>query len=898
MCNIVEAPRGGATSLPDSLPPRIEIDGHLAIDLRAAAGARLDRLPYSLRIVLENVLRHTSGEEREAHRQAILDWPETGTSVHEVEFQPERLLMHDTTCGPALVDIAGMRDAFAEAGRDPGLLNPGLRVDVSVDHSIAVDRFATPGAVRLNMEREAARNRERFRLMKWAQASLDNFRVHPPGTGIVHTFNLEQLATVVAAAERDGEPWLFPDTLIATDSHTPMINGLGVLGWGVGGLEAEGVMFGLPVTMRLPEVIGVRLTGALPEGAMATDLALVVTHRLREYGLSSQFVEFFGDGVRTLSVGDRSVVANMAPEYGAQTAYFPIDDRSLAYLRQTGRDAALCARVERYARATGLWHDPATPRYTDVVEIDLASVATSIAGPQRPQDLLDPKDAGRAVAALAKAPRAARGPIGDGAVAIAAITSCTNTTDPRLTIAAGLLARKARARGLTPKPWVKTSFSPGSPAAAQYLARAGLIEDLEAVGFGIVGFGCMTCIGNSGPLVPEMEKAVVEDGVTAAAVLSGNRNFPGRVHPLLHAGFLASPPLTVAYALAGDVNRDILREPLGQDAEGRDVYLADLWPSGEEIDRAQARAVSASDFPAAFAAASQNRIWQQVEAPTGDLYPWDEASHYLRRPPYTAGEQRTRLGDYAADPILVLGDDISTDQISPAGAVPVDSETALYLIAAGEDPSDLNVYSARRGNYLAMVRGLFTNASVRNLIAEGVPPGSGVDPDTGEVLPLYRLAERLEARGRSAVIVAGERYGQGSSRDWAAKGPALLGVRAVLASSFERIHRTNLIGMGILPLRLPAGVRPEGLALRPGDRIRVAADPGRVAVRGTVEVRVERASGVRQAFETRAEVETALELELLRHGGIVPFILSRVGGPATVGEGSPVAEGAAGRKQG
>lgn len=857
--------------------PSLEIEGHRAVDLRRAAGETLDRLPYALRIVLENVLRHTGGEEREGHRRAILDWADTGTSTHEVEFQPERLLMHDTTCGPALVDIAGMRDALAEAGLDPRLLNPGLPVDVSVDHSIAVDRFGGPGALRHNMEREVARNRERFRLMKWAQGTLANFRVHPPGTGILHTFNLEQLATVVTA--REG--WLFPDTLIGTDSHTPMVNALGVLGWGVGGLEAEGVMFGLPVTMRIPDVIGVRLRGALPEGVLATDLALLVTHRLRGYGMSSQFVEFFGEGVGTLSVGDRSVVANMAPEYGAQTAYFPVDARSLAYLRQTGRDDGLVRRVEAHARATGLWHDPATlPRYSDVIDIDLRTVATRIAGPQRPQDLLEPRDAGRAVAALAKAPNAASGPIGTGAVAVAAITSCTNTTDPRLTVAAGLLARKARARGLVPKPWVKTSFSPGSPAAARYLQRAGLIEDLEAVGFGIVGFGCMTCIGNSGALLPEMEAAIRDGGVTAAAVLSGNRNFPGRVHPLLDAGFLASPPLVIAYALAGDVNRDVLRDPLGQDAQGRDVRLAELWPSGEEIDRVLALGVEAGDFPAAFAEAQANRIWQGIEAPGGDLYPWEEGSTYLRRPPFTTGRLGTRLGDFDADPILVLGDDVSTDQISPAGAVPGDSEAARYLIAAGEDPADLNVFSARRGNYRAMVRGLYTNASVRNLLAPGLPPGSGLDPETGEAVPLHALAERLGARGRSAVIVAGERYGQGSSRDWAAKGPALLGVRAVLAQSFERIHRTNLIGMGILPLRLPAELGPEALDLRPGDVLRVEADLREVSVRGAVRVAARRRSGEESAFEARAEVETGLELELLRQGGIVPFILSRAGGLA------------------
>ncbi len=865
--------------MPHSTIPCLEIDGLHAVDLRAAADAQLHRLPYSLRIVLENVLRHGCRQGRERHRAAILDWLESGTSFHELEFQPARLLMHDTTCGPALVDIAGMRDALAEAGKPPGLLNPRLRVDVSVDHSIAVDSFAATGAVRLNMEREASRNRERFRLMKWAQASLDNVCVHPPGTGILHSFNLEQLATVVSTGKVDGESWLYPDTLIGTDSHTPMINSLGVLGWGVGGLEAEGVMFGLPVMMRIPDVVGVHLTGALPEGTLATDLALVVTHRLRARGLNSQFVEFFGDGLRALSVGDRSVVANMAPEYGAQTAYFPIDDHSLAYMRQTGRSEALVRRVESYARATGLWYDPATtPRYTEVIEIDLASVRVSLAGPQRPQDILEPRKAGWAVASLVKDPEAALGPIVNGAVAIAAITSCTNTTDPRLNIAAGLLARKARARGLRPKPWVKTSFSPGSPAAALYLQRAGLMQDMEAMGFGLVGFGCMTCIGNSGGLLPEMEAAIVGQRVTATAVLSGNRNFPGRVHPLLHAGFLASPPLVIAYALAGDVNRDILREPIGQDAEGRDVHLAELWPTGEEVDAALTAGLAAPDFPQAFAEASRNPIWQEIEAPSGELYPWDETSTYLRRPPFTRDGPGTRLGDFEADPILVLGDDVSTDQISPAGAIPKDSEAARYLVAAGETPTDLNVYSSRRGNYLAMVRGLYTNASVRNLIAPNVPAGCGVDPDTGKVLPLHLLAELLKSRGRSAVIIAGERYGQGSSRDWAAKGPALLGVRAVLALSFERIHRTNLIGMGILPLRLPARVRPESLGLAPGDLVRVEADPRRITVRGSVEVLIKHLSGARTSLDAVAEVETGLELDLLQHGGIVPFILARIGG--------------------
>lgn len=857
------------------LPPSLRLGNLYAVDLATAAGGALGRLPFSLRIILENALRHTSGEERDHYQAAVMAWTKSGTSDQEVAFQPERLLMHDTTCGPALVDIAGMRDAVAEHGGDPRTLNPGLPVDVSVDHSIAVDAFGTSASVQVNMQREADRNAERFRLMKWAQNKLQGFRVHPPGTGILHTFNLEQLATVVSEkADGQGRRWAYPDTLIGTDSHTPMINGLGILGWGVGGLEAEGVMFGLPVMMRIPDVIGVKLTGSLGEGVLATDFALVVTNRLRTYGLNSQFVEFFGKGLDSLSVGDRSVVANMAPEYGAQTSYFPVDRHSIDYLRGTGRPESLIKLVEDYTRKTGLWRDDAkSVRYTDVIEIDLSAIKTSIAGPRRPQDLISPSDAGREVKALA-GPAKRSGNLENGSIAIAAITSCTNTTDPRLTLAAGILAKKARAKGLRPKPWVKTSFSPGSPAAARYLERAGLLDDLDAVGFGIVGFGCMTCIGNSGPLLPEVQTAV-DAGVVPVAVLSGNRNFAGRVHPVLKAGFLASPPLVIAYALAGDVNRDILSDPVGKDQSGNDVFLSELWPTGAEIDDALARARDPSDFGESFAAASRNAIWDSIPAPDSDLYPWDEGSSYLRRPPYTFGDNGTRLGQYIADPILVLGDDISTDQISPAGAVDKDSETARYLIAAGENPLDLNVHSSRRGNWQSMVRGLYTNNAVRNLIGEDIPPGYGVDPIDREILPLYRLAERSAERGRSSIIVAGERYGQGSSRDWGAKGPAILGVRAVLASSIERIHRTNLIGMGILPVRLPESIRPETLNLEAGDVFEISAEPGELRPRGEVPVTVHRSGQPPLHFTAMAEVETELELDLLRHGGIVPLILSR-----------------------
>ena len=839
---------------------------HRTISLRSVAGDKLPRLPYVLRILLENVARHIGEGEQTG---AILDWLDARTSTREIPFQPARLMMHDTTCGPALADIAGMRQSLFEAGGDPSLLNPRIPIDVSVDHSIAVDHFGVGGAVHANMAREQARNEERFRFMKWAQANLSNVRVHPPGTGIMHTINLEQLATVVTTSEG----WTFPDTLIGTDSHTPMINGLGVLGWGVGGLEAEGVMFGLPVMMRIPDVVGIRLEGALPEGTQATDLALRVTHELRARGLDNPFVEFFGPGVSTLTVGQRAVVANMAPEMGAQTAYFPIDDQTLSYLAATGRSADRIALVRDYARENGLWFDPGTdPAYTETLAIDLASVEISLAGPQRPQDLIAPRDARKAIEPLI-AGKSGANEIAHGAVAIAAITSCTNTSDPRLNIAAGLLARRARALGLAPKPWVKTSFSPGSPAAARYLDRAGLIDDLDAIGFSIVGFGCMTCIGNSGPLLGVMDTAIAE-GVVPVAMLSGNRNFPGRVHPLLSAGFLASPPLVIAYALAGTVDIDIQNDPLGTSAEGKPVYLRDLWPSAAEIEAAYAGAIDSADFPEAFAAATRSRLWAEVETIAGQLWPFDPASTYLRRPPFADFAAPQSLDTLRLRPLLVLGDDITTDQISPAGPIPPDSEAGRYLTERGEDPRDLNVYASRRGNFEVMVRGLFTNRTVVNRLAPGIAPGHGVDFETGEYLPLHLLARRNRERGVAGVILAGERYGAGSSRDWAAKGAALIGARAVIASSFERIHRTNLIGMGILPLKAPDTIVPAELGIGPGDEIEIALIGQKLGKRSRYAVTIHSPGRAPVAFETVAQIETELEVDLLARGGIIAFILN------------------------
>ncbi len=823
----------------------------------------LVRLPWVHRLLIENLARH--GEDL----SILPDWIAAGTSDAEIAFWPGRVMMHDTTCGPALVDIAAARSTLAEAGGDPTRLSPMLRVDVSTDHSLAVDVYGTPDARARNMAREMERNAERYSFMKWAAGALDDFTVHPPGTGIMHTINLERLATVVTSEERGGVRWAAPDTLMGTDSHTPMVNGIGVLGWGVGGLEAESVMFGQPVMMRVPRVVGVKLTGRLGEGITATDLALTVTHRLRRLKLAGRFVEYFGPGVSTLSAGDRAVVANMAPEYGSSTGYFPIDAATVAYLRATGRDEKATALVEEYARATGLWFDPdAEPVYDELVDIDLAAITLSLAGPRRPQDLVAPADIPAALGGKSeKAGALPRRPVG-----IAAITSCTNTSDPRLLVAAGLVARKARGLGLGPAAWVKTSLAPGSPTAERLLSRAGLLADLEAVGFAITGYGCTVCIGNSGPLADVTAKAAARGEVAPVGILSGNRNFPGRVHPQIDDAFLASPPLVVAYALAGDAAIDIASDPIGHDAAGRAIRLADLWPSGEEIDAVLAHAVRADDFAPAYDAAEASAAWAALAAPSGALYPWHHDSTYLRRPPFVRADAESRLGRYIAAPILVLGDDVTTDHISPAGAIPRDGEAGRWLIDRGERPDDLNVFSSRRGNWEVMVRGLFTNRNANNLLGPDVAPGETIMAETGERLPLWQAAARYERAGTPVVIVAGERYGTGSSRDWAAKGAALLGVRAVLASGFERIHRSNLVNMGILPLRLPPDCHPTMLALGPDDRLQI--DAREISPHGAVPVAIDRADGTTRRFEALAEIETEREATVLRRGGLIPFVLA------------------------
>ena len=862
----------------DSESARLVIDEtpYRYVDLPGLFGKRLQELPVVLRLLLENVIRNTRGEERRHAVEAIMAWPEKATSQEEIPFHPGRILMHDTTSTPAFVDIAGMRDTLAEGGSDPEAMNPVLPVDSSVDHSLAVEYFARADAAPLNMDMELRRNAERYRFMRWASRALKGVRIHPPGTGILHTINLEQLATVVASLTFDGEPWLAPDTLIGTDSHTPMINGIGVLAWGVGGLEAESVMFGMPVIQRIPDVVGVRLTGMLRPGVLATDLVLTVTQKLRAIGVSSQFVEFFGSGVSTLSAGERAVVANMAPEYGATTGFFPVDERTLEYLRATNRPDTLVRTVRAYTRSTGLWFNPdALPVYTKVVEIDLSAIGLCIAGPRRPQDLHDYSRAARVLSGIDFHPSQADPAMPRHPVAIAAITSCTNTSDPSLLIAAGLLARKARKLGLTVPPWVKTSLAPGSPAASVYLKRVGLTDDLAAVGFDIVGFGCTTCIGNSGSLTDVIQEGMARKSIHPVAVLSGNRNFPGRIHPELDLGFLMSPPLVVAFALAGNAEIDLSRDPVGRRQDGTPVTLAELWPKPDEVAELALRATHPQDYPDAFAQASRNAGWDAIEVPDTPRFPWNPDSTILRRPPFTDARQGPLTGSYRAYPLLVLGDDITTDHISPASAIPGKGAVADFLVERGEDRNDLNVFSSRRGNWEVMVRGAFTNRNLVNRAAPHLPAGQTLHMPSGTVMSIFEAAQRYRQDNDPVVLIAGERYGAGSSRDWAAKAQRLLGIRAVLAMSFERIHRSNLIGMGILPLQFASGAGPDALGLRPGDRLGIDAPPETLAPHCAIQVRILRHDGGSDALELRAAVETHLECTLLRLGGIIPLMLQK-----------------------
>jgi aconitate hydratase len=866
---------------------------------RLDAAGDVSRLPYSLRVLLENLLRREDGLVVTADDiRALARWRPDTPAGTEIAFMPARVLLQDFTGVPAVVDLAAMRDAMAALGGDPARVEPMQPVELVIDHSVQVDAWASPGALAINRRLDYARNRERYALLRWAQRAFRNFRLVPPATGIVHQVNLEYLARVVFTTDelsaRPAErPQAYPDTLVGTDSHTPMVNGLGVLGWGVGGIEAEAAMLGQPVSMLIPDVIGVRLDGALAPGVTATDLVLTVTEMLRRRGVVGKFVEFYGPGVRQLSIADRATVSNMSPEYGATCAMFPVDAETLRYLALTGRSRERIALVEAYMKEQGLFHDERTPEplFSDRLTLDLGSVEPSVAGPRRPQDRVPLSGAGAAFrealpSLLPPAPAGTRDSTGDGlshgAVVIAAITSCTNTSNPAVMVAAGLLARKAVERGLKAKPWVKTSLAPGSRAVARYFERSGLQRDLDALGFHLVGYGCTTCIGNSGPLPEGISREIAERGLVVCAALSGNRNFEGRIHGEVRANYLMSPPLVVAYALAGRMDVDLASEPLGTDSDGRPVYLHEIWPSREEIVRTIEAAVSPDVFREVYAEVYRgDEEWVALPVPESRRYAWDPASTYVRRPPYFDGMPREAPQAFrdltGARVLAVLGDSITTDHISPAGSIRPSSPAGRYLIERGVAPADFNSYGARRGNHEVMIRGTFGNPRIRNQLVPGREGDITRHASSGEVMAIYEAAMRYHAEGVPLVVLAGKDYGSGSSRDWAAKGAALLGVRAVLAESFERIHRSNLVGMGILPVELPAGETVASLGLTGHERYDVlgvaAALTGRERV---VRVLVTADDGRRRELSGRLRIDTPQEVEYYRHGGILPFVIRQL----------------------
>lgn len=886
--------------------------------------ADISRLPYSIRVLLENLLHHCDGYiVTEDDVKALANWqPEP--EAREIAFMPARVLLQDFTGVPCVVDLAAMRSAVAKLGGDPKKVNPLIPVDLVIDHSVQVDYFGTAEAFALNMAREYDRNAERYALLRWAQKAFQNFRVVPPGTGIIHQVNLEYLAKVVQVREEDGETIAFPDTLVGTDSHTTMVNGLGVLGWGVGGIEAEAVMLGQPYYMRIPQVVGVRLIGEFVEGVTATDLVLTVTHLLRKKGVVDKFVEFFGPSLKLLSLPDRATVANMAPEYGATCGFFPVDQETLNYLRLTGRPEELIDLVERYCKEQGLWYEEgAEPTYSDVVEVDLSRIEPTMAGPRRPHDMVRLKDVKHQFAETLPTmlPESARGTsradrnrvealhrletenssaastdskvwislddqkfaLQHGSVVIASITSCTNTSNPTVMIGAGLLARNAVRKGLQVKPWVKTSLAPGSPVVVDYLRSAGLMPYLEALKFHLVGFGCMTCIGNSGPLLEPIANAIKDHALVTVAVLSGNRNFEARVHPLVRANYLASPMLVVAYALAGRIDIDFETEPIGYTPNGDPVYLRDIWPSMEEIRQTVHKALKAQMFRKHYAKVFKgDEKWRKLPVPKGDLFEFDPASTYIKEPPYFLNFtlELPPLQDIKGARVLaVLGDSITTDHISPAGSIPIDSPAGRYLVEHGVEPKDFNTYGSRRGNHEVMIRGTFANVRLRNLLTPDREGGWTVffgEDGTEEITTIYDAAEKYKEQNVPLLVIAGKEYGSGSSRDWAAKGPALLGVKAVIAETFERIHRSNLIGMGILPLQFKPGENRENLGLTGREVFNIEGIAEGLHPRKELTVRAKRLDGSEVAFAVIARLDTPIEVEYYRHGGILPYVLRKL----------------------
>jgi aconitate hydratase len=869
--------------------------------LAALPAARVGRLPFSLKILLENLLRFEDGVNvTRSDIEAILDWNPTAPPSHEIAFTPARVIMQDFTGVPCIVDLAAMREAIVRLGGDPARVNPLAPAELVIDHSVQVDEYGSADSLRHNNEIEFTRNAERYMFLRWGQTAFSNFKVVPPNTGIVHQVNIERLARVIFDDQNSsGRHTAYPDTLVGTDSHTTMVNALGVLGWGVGGIEAEAAMLGQPVTMLIPQVVGFKLRGALPAGTTATDLVLTVTEMLRKKGVVDKFVEFFGDGLKGLPLADRATIANMSPEFGSTCAIFPIDEETIRYLQLTGRPPEQVALVEAYARAQGLWRVDGAPaaQFTDVLELDLSTVEPSLAGPKRPQDRVplrsaaaiyrtsvrkmaeersqkNPAATGRANATVAGRSFEIR----DGAVLIAAITSCTNTSNPTVLIAAGLLARNANRRGLRSQPWVKTSLAPGSRVVTDYLNKAGLMSELEALGFYTVGYGCTTCIGNSGPLKPEISEAVRAGDIVACSVLSGNRNFEGRVHPEVKMNFLASPPLVVAYALAGSLNIDITTEALGMGSDGKPVFLRDVWPSAAEVAAALAGAVDAAMFTKGYANVfTGDANWSGIRTPAGKIYAWDDRSTYVKNPPYFDGMTMTpgSIADIRGARVLaMLGDSVTTDHISPAGNISKSSPAARYLVAQGVPAAEFNSYGARRGNHEVMMRGTFANIRLRNLLLPGVEGGVTRHLPDGEQMAIFDAAVRYKAEGLPLVILAGKEYGTGSSRDWAAKGTMLLGVRAVIAESFERIHRSNLIGMGVLPLQYADGQNAQSLGLTGRESYEITGLQRGAAK--TVGVIATADDGGRIEFRARLRIDTPKELAYYQHGGILQYVLRQL----------------------
>ena len=857
-------------------------------------------LPYSLKVLLENLLRYEDGRTVTAEDvRAIAAWLQEKSSTREIAYRPARVLMQDFTGVPAVVDLAAMRDAMVNLGGDPKKINPLSPVDLVIDHSVMVDSFGSAAAFAENVDKEFQRNNERYAFLRWGQRAFDNFRVVPPGTGICHQVNLEYLAQVVWTKTENGETVAYPDTLVGTDSHTTMINGLAVLGWGVGGIEAEAAMLGQPISMLIPEVVGFKLTGQLPEGATATDLVLTVVQMLRQKGVVGKFVEFYGDGLDHLTLADRATIANMAPEYGATCGFFPIDAETLNYLEFSGRDRDRIALVEAYAKAQGLWRDATSPDpvFTDTLALDLSTVEPSLAGPKRPQDrvLLSqlaeqfktadfPSFSGLSSYAEQRSVPVAGTDyaLTDGAVAIAAITSCTNTSNPSVMIAAGLVARKARAKGLTVKPWVKTSLAPGSQVVSDYLEKANLQDDLDALGFNLVGYGCTTCIGNSGPLPDPIVQAIQAKDLVVGAVLSGNRNFEGRVSPHTKANYLASPPLVVAYAIAGNLAIDLKTEPLGHDSDGNPVYLKDIWPSTAEIQAVMAEALTPEMFRSRYGNVFVGtEDWQAIAAEASQTYDWNGDSTYVQNPPFFENMQPSVNGSSFADimgarPLALLGDSITTDHISPAGAIKTDSPAGSYLVNNHVTTADFNSYGSRRGNHEVMMRGTFANIRLKNEMVPGSSGGVTRYMPTGEEMSIYDAAMTYQAGGIPLVVIAGKEYGTGSSRDWAAKGTRLLGVKAVVAESFERIHRSNLVGMGVLPLQFQPGSDRHALHLNGTETFDITGLSGGIQPGMTVTLVVHRTDGSTTEVPLLCRIDTLDEVEYYRNGGILQFVLRQL----------------------